>query len=194
MIFVSILYFVFLLTLLFYIRFVRMAPFLIANSFFIILTLPSAAAYFYLFISPSGVSYAKYMLNPNLYLVMITTSIVTLFLQIFFYRRGLTNGFRAKAATTLFVKTTTLSFFFPTFCVIFMALGIIVYLHAAFGFAYILEPRRLYELSRDGYTLHYFLLGFFLRLSVLLLLFARFRYRAILIICIFIFRKIFSNC
>lgn len=163
------------------------ATFLLANSFYLIITLPCALAYYIIFVEGDRIWYGSFWLDSLSYSVLFCLQVVVVFLGYVFYRFGYQGVMCGSVRTFYFIKTGTLSFFLFAILSFVISVSVVLYVHASFGFTYLFAPRRLYELSRDGFGLHYFIFGFFLRLSAILILFSRFRFRLAFLVFLFFF-------
>ena len=150
-------------------------PFLLANAYGLFLTLPCALAYYLIFSGDFGIDYGYYVLHSSVYIWIFFFQAFVFLVGYAGYRSGFRYGVRRPHPNIIYVDSEALSYKTITLLMVLMAIGILVYVHAAFGFAYIFEPRRLYEVSREGFGTHYFVLGFSLRLAALLLLMSNFR-------------------
>lgn len=173
-------YLVVLATILFGSRRLPTGPFLLANAYGLFLTLPCALAYYLIFSDDSGIDYGSYLLQPSVYIWIFCFQGLVFLAGYAGYRSGFRYGVRHPSPAIIHVDNGALSYKMITLFMVILAVGILVYVHAAFGFAYIFEPRRLYEVSREGYGTHYFALGFSLRLAALLLLMSNFRGKGLL--------------
>ena len=162
-------------------------PFLLANAYGLFLTLPSAIAYYLIFSDDFGIEYGYYVLQPSVYTWIFCFQAFVFIVLYAGYRSGFSYGARRPQPTIIYVNNEAISYKMFTLMMVIFSAGILVYVHAAFGFAYILEPRRLYEFSRNGYGAHYFALGFSLRLAALLVLMSNFRGKAFLFIALLAF-------
>ena len=173
-------YFVVLATILFGSRRLPTGPFLLANAYGLFLTLPCALAYYLIFSDKFGIDYGYYVLQSSVYTWIFCFQAFVFLAGYVGYRSGFRYGVRHPPRSIIHVDNEALSYKMITLLMVVLAVGILIYVHAAFGFAYIFEPRRLYEVSREGYGTHYFALGFSLRLAALLLLMSNFRGKAFL--------------
>jgi hypothetical protein len=180
-------YLVILAIILFGYRRLPTGPFLLANAYGLFLTLPCALAYYLIFSGDFGIDYGYYVLKSSIYTWIFCFQAFVFLAGYAGYRSGFRYGVRRPQPKIIHVDSDAPSYKIITLLMVIFAIGILVYVHAAFGFAYILEPRRLYEVSREGFGTHYFALGFSLRLAALLVLMSNFRGKALLFIALLAF-------
>lgn len=156
-------------------------PFLLANAYGLFLTLPCALAYYLLYSNDFGIDYGNFVLQSPIYTWIFCFQACVLFAGYAGYRSGFRYGVRHPPTSLVHVDNEAPSYKLITLLMVILAVGILVNVHTAFGFAYILEPRRLYEVSREGFGTHYFALGLSLRLAALLLLMSNFRGKALML-------------
>jgi hypothetical protein len=172
---VALAYIVVLATIMLGSRKLPTGPFLLANAYGMFLTLPCALAYYYLFGGQIGIEYGQYDLQSSIYVWIFCFQASVLLAGYGGYRSGFRYGERNPSRALLHVNAEGATYRLLTALMVALAVGILLYVHAAFDFAYLFEPRRLYEVSREGYGTHYFALGFSLRLAALLLLMSNFK-------------------
>ncbi len=162
-------------------------PFLLANAYGLFLTLPCAMAYYYLFNNGMQIDYGAYDLNPTVYVLVFCFQALTFLVAYGCYRSGYRYGASRPTRRLLHVNANAWSYKFTTVLMVTISVTTLLYVHAAFGFQYLLEPRQLYEVSRENFGTHYFLLGFSLRLAALLLMMSNLRGKRALFVALLTF-------
>ena len=163
-------------------------PYLLANGFWLFLSLPCAIAYFFIYKDSSGnISFGSYSLSANTYLFVYYFQIASLLSSLSCYKIGFRYGLRHPAKSLYIVDEGSRTYRLVTFFVLIFSIFILLYVHSVFGFELLLDPRRLYEASRSDYGLHFFLLGVALRLGVLLVLLSSFYHKKKIIFLLILF-------
>lgn len=162
-------------------------PFLLANAYSLFLTLPAALLYYASFERNGSIDYGDYQLNAIVYISDFCFQVVSLLLSLALYRWGYQQRQRAPSRHFLAVDTSKASYWRTTSMLIFISVSTLIYVHSAFGFELLFEPRRLYELSRADFGSEFFLLGLTLRLAALLVLMSTARRRALIFVILLIF-------
>lgn len=180
-------YIVLLLVILASARRLPTGPFLLANAYYLFLTLPCAMAFYYLFSIGPVIDYGSYDLNLDIYLMVFWFQAATMLVAYMCYRSGYLRGLRHPTVQLLQVKVEAWPYKTATLLMTLLSVGTLLYVHFKFGFEFILEPRRLYEASREGFGTHYFLLGLSLRLAALLLMMSDLRRKWIYFVALLVF-------
>jgi hypothetical protein len=141
------------------------------HFFAIILELPAAIYSYSQFDANSGI-YNSYELNESTYGLLFIFYLVFIMSQVFFTIEGLKVS---KIKLPRYIPYADGRA--PTYRIIFFvfflsSLLLSLYLQYVFKFQYILDPRRLYEQTRDGYGNIYFTIGTFIRIAFFMNLFS----------------------
>ena len=143
------------------------------HFFAIVLELPAAIYSYSQFDGNSGVR-NSYELSESTYGLLFIFYLVFIMSQVFFTVEGLKVSKTKLQRCIVYTDNKE-----PTYRIIFFAfflssLFLSLYLQSVFKFEYILDPRRLYEQTRDGYGNIYFTTGTFIRIAFFMNLFSSF--------------------
>jgi hypothetical protein len=158
----------------------------LANGLSIFLGFPCSIAFYFIAASGVKIDYGFYNLDIYVYMIIFIYEILTIMFLAMAYKDGYISGIRKPLKTFLAVNSNAVNYKVFTFILVCASISILLYLHYIFDFELISQPRRLYELSRENFGFLFFILGFFLRLSVLLLLMSNFSRKYTLCLIIFL--------
>lgn len=128
-------------------------------------------------ISSSGTSlgYTDFRLNPNTYAFLILFNLIQMLASMW----AMTLGYRWRLSrpigSYIYIDTRSRGFNLTMAFFFLLTLTIFVYLHARFHFAYISNPRGLYEVTRQGFGHFYFIMATSMKLCFVMLLFSKFK-------------------
>jgi hypothetical protein len=161
--------------------------FVLANAYDLFLTLPSALLFYISNRRQSWIDYGNYHLAPSLYIGFFVFQALSILVSLLSYRRGFRKRWLNPAKYFLGVDSSRNSYAWLTGLFAVTAILTLGYVHSAFGFVFITQPRSLYEASRDGFGSQYFVLGLMLRLAALMVLMSVFRHRRPIFVALFVF-------
>lgn len=162
-------------------------PFLLANAYTLFLTLPAALLFYANHVVDGAIDYGDYTLDDNIYIAFFCFQAVSLLLSLTLYRWGFRQRERNPIKHFLAVDSESVAYKRTITVFVFISVSTLIYVHSAFGFEFILEPRRLYELSRADFGSQFFLLGLTLRLAALLVLMSTLKHRQLIFVALLVF-------
>jgi hypothetical protein len=141
------------------------------HFFALVVELPAAIYSYSQFNANSGV-YNSYELSESIYGVLFIFYLVSIMSQVFFTVEGFKVS-KVKLLRRVPYADSKEPIYQIIFFVFFLSsLFLSLYLQSVFKFQYILDPRRLYEQTRDGYGNVYFTIGTFIRVAFFMNLFS----------------------
>lgn len=164
--------------------------FILANAYTLFLTLPAAVAYYVNFKVGDKLEYGDFDLDADIYLAVFYFQIISVLFSLWLYKIGFKQRQIKPVKRFFSVDNTTASYRWMTILLLVISSLTLLYVHSAFNFEYILEPRRLYELSRESFGIHFFALGLTLRLAALLVLLSPFRRKKLIFLALLVFTAI----